>query len=157
MSRRAAHWTIALSVVCLGCASTRSAREAESEILRVDAEWSRAAQGRDIDRIVSFWAEDAMVLPPGSAPVVGKTAIREFVAKSFDTPGFGISWKTDKVVVSRSGDLAYASGSNRVVFNGPDGRQVAVEGKAVTVWRRGKEGAWKCVVDIWNAVSPPSQ
>jgi uncharacterized protein (TIGR02246 family) len=136
-----------------GCASTGGQADAQSQILRLDAEWSRAAQDRDVDRVVSFWAEDAMVFPPGSPAVAGKTAIREFVAKSFQTPGFGISWKTTNVVVSRSGDMAYTTGTNRVTFSGPDGRQVTVEGKAVAVWRREKDGGWKCVIDIWNDLS----
>ena len=127
-----------------------------SQILQLDAEWPRAAQARDVDRVVSFWADDAIVFPPGSPSVAGKSAIREFVAKSFQTPGFGIAWKTTHVVVSRSGDLAYATGTNRVTFNGPDGKQVAVEGKAVTVWRKEKEGAWKCVIDIWNDIPTSS-
>ena len=103
---------------------------------------------------MAFWAEDGTVLPPGSPPVVGKAAIREFVTKSFQTPGFSISWDTTTVVVSRSNDIAYTTGTNRVSFRDPDAKQVIVEGKAVAVWRRGNDGAWKCVVDIWNDVSP---
>jgi ketosteroid isomerase-like protein len=86
--------------------------------------------------------------------VAGKAAIREFVVKSFQTPGFSISWKTTTVAVSSSGDIAYTTGTNRVAFSAPDGRQVTVEGKAVEVWRRERDGAWKCVIDIWNDVSP---
>ena len=141
----------------LGCATAGSTSDAASQILRLDGEWSQAAQGRDVDRVVSFWADDATVFPPGRPPVVGKAAIREFVAKSFQTPGFSISWKTTGVVVSRSGDFAYGTGTNRVTFSGPDGREVTVEGKAVTVWRREPEGVWKCVIDIWNDVSSSSQ
>ncbi len=148
---------LAALLVCMRCASGGSPVEVRSEILRLDAEWSRAAQARDVDRALSFWADDAAVFPPGSPPVVGKPAIREFVVKSFQTPGFSISWKTASVTVSRSGDLAYATGTNRVTFDGSDGKQVAVEGKAVTVWRREGDGAWKCVIDIWNDVSSPSR
>ena len=107
--------------------------------LRLDAEWSQAAQTRDVDRVVSFWADDAIVFPPGSPAVAGKSAIRDFVVKSFQTPAFGISWKTTAVVVSPSGDIAYTTGTNRVTFSAPDGKQITVEGKAVTVWRR-REG-----------------
>jgi len=39
---------------------------------------------------------------------------------------------------------------------GVDGKLVTVDGKAVAMWRR-KEGAWKCVIDIWNDPSPPPQ
>jgi uncharacterized protein (TIGR02246 family) len=139
-----------------GCASVSSQADVRSEIMRLDAEWSRAAQNRDFDRVLSFWADDAIVFPPASPAVVGSAAIREFVRKSFQTPGFSISWKTTTVAVSRSGDIAYTTGTNRVTFNAPDGKQVTVEGKAVAVWRREKDGAWKCVIDIWNDV-PASQ
>jgi uncharacterized protein (TIGR02246 family) len=133
-----------------GCASTRSQSDLQAEILRVDAEWLTAAQSRDVDRAVSYWADDAIVFPPGSPAVSGRAAIREFVVKSFRTPGFTISWKTATVTVSSSGDVAYATGSNRITFNTPDGKTATVDGKTVVIWRRQKDGAWKCVVDIWN-------
>lgn len=150
MNRFLALAAVATLSASIGCASAGGLKDVQSQILRIDAEWSGAAQGRDVDRVVAFWADDAIVFPPGSPPLEGKPAIREFVAKSFQTPGFSISWKTTKVTVSRSGDLAYATGTNRVSFTGPDGKQVTMEGKAVTVWRREKEGIWKCVIDIWN-------
>lgn len=138
-----------------GCASAGTPADAASEILRVDAEWSRAAQSRDLDRILSFWAEDAIVYPPGAPALVGKAAIREYVAKSLQISGFAISWKTEHAVVSKSGDMAYATGTNRVTFPGPDGKPITVEGKAVTVWRKQTDGSWKCVIDIWNDLAPP--
>ena len=145
---------VAGALSCIGCASAGGSAAGErARILQLDAEWSGAAQARDIDRVLSFWADDAVVFPPGSPAVVGIAAIRDFVAKSFQTPGFTISWKTTTVAVSRSGDMAYTTGTNRVTFTAADGKEGAVEGKAVTVWRREKDGAWKCVIDIWNDLS----
>ena len=77
-----------------GCAPTRSQTDLQAEILRVDGEWMKAVQARDVDRAVSYWAEDAIVFPPGSPAVSGRAAIREYVEKSFQTPGFSVSWKT---------------------------------------------------------------
>jgi uncharacterized protein (TIGR02246 family) len=150
----AAFGAVAVLVALTGCVSAGRPADVRAQILRLDREWSQAAQRRDVDRVISYWADDAIVLPPGSPPVVGKAAIREFVVKSFQAPDFSISWKTTDVAVSGSGDLAYATGTNRVTFRNPDGKQVTVDGKAVTVWRRDKDGAWKCVVDIWNDISP---
>ena len=70
----------------------------------------------------------------------------------YASQAFSISWKTTTVAVSRSGDIAYTTGTNRVTFNAPDGKQITVNGKAVAVWRREKDGAWRCVIDIWNDV-----
>ncbi len=157
MSRFVVPVIVGVLLAHAGCTSTGGRADAPSQILQLDAEWSSAAQARDFERVISFWADDAIVFPPGSPPVVGKAAIREFVEKSFQTPGFDISWKTTTVAVSRSGDIAYTTGTNRVSFRGPDGKQVTVEGKAVAVWRREKEGAWKCVIDIWNDMPPSPQ
>ena len=147
---------LGVSLVAIGCASAGGTADAQSRIRQLDQDWSQSAQDRDVDRVVSFWADDAIVFPPGSPAVAGKAAIREFVTKSFQTPGFSISWKTTNVAVSRSGDVAYTTGTNRVTFSAPDGKRVMVDGKAVAVWRR-REGAWKCVIDIWNDTSPPPQ
>jgi uncharacterized protein (TIGR02246 family) len=123
--------------------------DAKAEILRLDQEWVKAAAEGDLERILSFWADDATVFPPGSPALVGKAAIREYIATSLRTPGFSISWKTTEVVVSASGDLAYGVGVNRVSLQGPGG-PIVIDGKAVTVWRRESPG-WKCVIDIWNS------
>lgn len=140
--------------VLAGCATARTAGDAPARILQLDAEWSEAAQSRDVDRVVSYWADDATVLPPGGPAIVGKAAIREFVAKSFENPSFRISWKTNDVVMSPDGAFAYGLGTNRVNVTAPDGTPVTIDGKAVTIWRREKDGSWKCIVDIWNDAPP---
>src|SRR5262245_43698388 len=128
--------------------------KASAEILRLDAEWSRVAGSGDLERTLSYWSDDATLLPPGSPPLVGKDAIRAYVAESLRMPGFHISWKTTDVTVAASGDLAYGTGTNRVSFTGPDGKPVTIEGNAVTVWRKDPAG-WKCIGDIWNGVPAP--
>ena len=41
-----------------------------------------------------------------------------------------------------------------MTFTGPDGKPTAADGKAITVWKKGKDGVWRCVADIWNDNSP---
>ncbi len=120
------------------------------EILRLDKEWAAAAAtGQDLDRILSFWSDDATIFPPGSPALVGKAAIRQFVATGFQTPGFSVTWQTTRLTVSPAGDFAYGVGPNRFTYQGPDGKLVTAQGKAVTIWRKEPSG-WKCVIDIWN-------
>jgi uncharacterized protein (TIGR02246 family) len=124
-------------------------RERES-LRRSDREWARAAGSGDVEKIVSYWTDDAVVLPPGAPALVGKQAIRAFVAHSLKVPGFAISWEAGQVVVAAGGDTGYTVGTNKVTVSGADGRPVTTVGKAVTVWRKEPDGAWRCVVDIWN-------
>ncbi|HTO75251.1 MAG TPA: SgcJ/EcaC family oxidoreductase [Thermoanaerobaculia bacterium] len=147
--------TLVAALVPASAGASDTSAAAKSEVMRRSAEWSAAAQARDVEKVVAFWADDAVVLPPGGPAISGKAAIRDYVVKSFQTPGFGISWKAESAVVSGSGDLAWARESNRVTFTGPDGKPIAVDGKAITVWRKGKDGIWRCVADIWNDDAAP--
>lgn len=124
----------------------------KARLLRRDGEWAAAAsEGRDVDLILSYWTDDAVVYAPGLPPLVGKSALREYVEGSMKIPGFRISWTTTDVTLSDDGTLAYMFSRNKVEMNAPDGTPVTTEGRAVTVWRRESDGEWRCAVDIWNA------
>jgi ketosteroid isomerase-like protein len=120
-------------------------------ILQTDKEWADAvAEGKDIDHMISFWADDAAVFPPGMRAVTGKAEIKEFVRQSMAMPGFSIRWETTSVNVSPDGTFAYATGNNRTTMNDSQGNPIITHGKTVTVWRKDPAGKWKCVIDIWN-------
>lgn len=125
-------------------------------LLRRDGEWAAAAsEGRDIERILSYWTDDAVVLPPGLPAVVGKAALREYVQSSLRIPGFRLTWTSSDVTFSPDGKLAYMFGRNAVKMNAPDGTPITTEGRGITIWRREPDNKWRCVVDIWNAEPAP--
>ena len=133
--------------------SEKSGIDAEkARVLRRDAEWVLAAsEGRDIERILSFCPDDAVVLPPDLPAIIGKAALRQDVESSLRVPGFRITWSTDEAVISPDGQFAYLLGNNAVTMNDPTGEPVTTKGRAVTIWQRGTDGEWRCAVDIWNA------
>ena len=119
-------------------------------ILELDKQWAQAAaEGRDVERIVSFWADDSTVLAPGLPAFVGKDGIRHFVQESLAMPGYSITWETTDITVSQDSTLAYAISKNRTSLLDPQGKEITIHGKAITVWRKEPSG-WKCVIDIWN-------
>jgi len=121
-------------------------------LLQRDAAWAAvASEGRDVERILSYWTDDAVVLPPGLPPVIGKGLLRQYVEASMQIPGFRITWTSTDVTFSPDGNLAYMFGQNAVTMNAPDGSPVTTEGRAVTIWRRELDGEWRCAVDVWNA------
>jgi ketosteroid isomerase-like protein len=101
--------------------------------------------------VLPFWADDATILAPGTSPIVGKEAVRKYVTEAFVTPGFSITWKTEKVEVSQSGDMAYSTGTDWISFNGPDGKSLTEENRSVAIWKKQADGSWRCIVD---AMSP---
>jgi len=125
-----------------------------AELLRRDAEWSAlASRGGDVDAVVDYWTEDAVVVPNGQPRIVGRQALRQYVTESMKIPGFRISWKSSDPVLSPDGRMAYMLAENVVSMQGPDGSTVTIPGRALTIWRKETDGLWRCVADIWNA--PP--
>ena len=139
-----------------GCGTSRKADlSAEEAALRqADAGWLAAATAHDLDRVLPYWADDATILAPGAPAVTGKEAIRKYVAGAFATPGFSITWKTDKVEISQSGDLAYSTGTDRISVNGPDGKPVVEENRSVAIWKKQPDGSWRCIVDVMSPGAP---
>ncbi len=129
--------------------------DAESQkLLRRDAEWADvAAAGTDVDRIASYWSDDAIVIPQGQPIVEGKAAIRDFVAASLRIPGFRIHWVSEKVTFSPDGKIAYMHGRNTMTMRDAKGSLVSIPGRGITIWRLEPDGQWRCAVDIWN--DPP--
>jgi ketosteroid isomerase-like protein len=123
----------------------------ENLIMKTDSTWAAAAlEGKDIDRIVSYWADDAVVLAPGQPAIIGKDALRNFVKESENIPGFSIHWKSSSVHFSPDGRMAYMYGENLMTMNDSTGKKISMPGRGYTVWRKDIDGNWKCVVDMWN-------
>jgi ketosteroid isomerase-like protein len=121
-------------------------------LLERDAKWAAAAaEGRDIERILEFWTDDALVYPPGFPVVAGKAGLRGYVQASLAIPGFRITWTSSDVRLSPDGQLAYLLSENTVTAPGPTGQLTTSRGRAVTIWRREPDGEWRCSVDVWNA------
>lgn len=117
-----------------------------------DAAWSAlAASGGDVDEVVDFWTEDGIVIAPGMPPVVGRDALRAYVAESMTIPGFRISWTTDSIDVSQDGSMAWIRGDNLVEMTGEGGAALSFPGRAITVWRN-EDGVWRCCADVWNSL-----
>lgn len=146
----------ALSMIA-GCARNRFDAAAEGRaLLQRDADWAAAASaGKDIDRIVAYWSDDAIVIEPGEPPLVGKAAIRAFVAQSLKTPGFHIHWVSSAPTFSADGSMAFMPGNEEMTMPGPDGKSMTVHTQGISIWRRSPGGPWLCVVDVATPASAP--
>ena len=145
---------VILCFLVAGCAAVPDSDRNKDVLVQRDREWAAVtSQGRDIERILSFWTEDATIFPPGEPVVIGKAAIRDYVQKSLAIPGFQILWRPASAAISADGTMGYTTGDNSVTVPGPEGKLVTIAGRYATVWRRDQAGDWQCVIDIWNSGS----
>ncbi len=127
----------------------------QQKLLRRDAEWAdTAAAGKDVEKIVSYWSDDALVIEPGQPVYEGKAAIRAYVAASLQIPGFKIHWVSEKPVFSPDGKMAYMRGVDEMTVPGPTGALMTRHTRGISIWRRDPDGEWRCVADIANEPPP---
>jgi uncharacterized protein (TIGR02246 family) len=129
-------------------AAVRAIRESEIQ-------WAGAWQAKDIDRIMSHYADDAFVELAGVPIMSGKDAIRARVGKTFSDRNFALSFEPVQVEVSKGGDLAYSRGAYTATSTDPTtDRPVTAIGKYVIVYRKERDGRWLAIHDINNRDAP---
>jgi ketosteroid isomerase-like protein len=144
-----------LSFTFLGTATAGDAK-IEQALRDADAQWSAAAGAKDLDKTVSYYSDDAIVMPPNASAATTKESIRSAWKEMLMTPGAAISWKATKVEVAKAGDLAYVSGTYEETMTDASGKSANDHGKYVEIFKKQADGTWKVVADIWNSDLPAS-
>jgi uncharacterized protein (TIGR02246 family) len=127
---------------------TRKADEAA--IRAASSAWSKAFQEKDLDKAMSYYADDAALFVSNGALVKTKDAIKMAWKPVLAAPGPGTSFTASYVEVARSGDLAYEYGTYDVQTEVKKGKVTDEKGKYVVVWKKQADGSWKAAADISN-------
>ena len=140
-----------------GCSSTPEVNLAAEEkaIRSAEAEFSQAAAAKDLEKAVAFYADDAVMLPPGEPIASGKAAVRAGWTQMFATPDLALTWEVTKIDVAKSGDMAFDYGTYSMSYKNAAGRAEKDHGKYATVWKKQADGAWKVALDTNCSDLPP--
>lgn len=112
-----------------------TARETDAVRAR-SKEVSTAESAKDIQRVMTFWADDAVVQPAGMPQMRGHEMIEALYHQLFGDSTFKeLSSTISTITVSESGDLAYEYGTNRVVYASSKGDLLDM-GKYLLVWKK---------------------
>jgi ketosteroid isomerase-like protein len=145
---------LALSTACQTQATADTRAADEAALRKLDDEWSKAAGSRDVEKTISYYSDDAVVMPPNIPTLSGKEPIRSLWKSMLDSPSFSGGWKVTKVEVARSGDLAYVSGNYEFNEKDDSGKPITDKGKYLEVWKKQADGNWKCVADMLSSDLP---
>lgn len=118
--------------------------------MQTSREWSDVAATRNADKVLSYWADDAVVISAGQPALKGKQEIRQMVEGSFKNPAFKISWAPESAEISKSGDLGYMIEHDEMTTTDSTGKAVVKKYKSVTIWKKQADGSWKNVVDVMS-------
>ena len=134
--------------------SPRDAAAMKAELMRVDEEFSAAAQKLGVgEAFLRYASADAVMLPENQNVVKGLDGIRRQFA-GFPA-GATLEWKPFHADVAASGDLGYTLGTFELRGRGADGQPSVRYGKYCSVWKRQADGSWKWVVDVGTPSPAP--
>jgi len=103
----------------------------------------------DLARVLDHYAEDAVLMPPGEDPVVGRARIRPRYEELFASFRPSIESHVDEACVS--GSLAFVRGrtEGRMVPKEP-GEARSVDDAYLMLLRKGDDGAWRISHLMWH-------
>jgi ketosteroid isomerase-like protein len=128
--------------------------DAEAAIRKADTDWAKAAQTKKVDAWMAYYSDDATILPPNEKTASSPDAIRKSIGDMLGLSDLSITWEPTKVEAAKSGDLGYSYGTYQLIFSGAGGKPVEDRGKYLEVWKKQKDGSWKCAADMWSSDLP---
>ena len=124
----------------------------EQSIRSINERWLQLIRAKDAAGIAQLYADNGAVMPANEKAAQGRQAIGEWWNRSMQMPGYDLTFQTDQLVLSKSGDMALERGTYRFAAPPPEGA-IDDTGKFVVVWRKiGNE--WKVAADIFNSDQP---
>lgn len=143
--------TLLILMAFLSCKQQNVDTKVEGEkLMQVSREWSKIAATRNVDKTLSYWADDATVISAGQPTLKGKKEIRQMVEGSFKDPSFQIGWEPQSAEISKSGDLGYMIEDDNLTVNDSTGKPVTQHYRSITIWKKQTDGTWKNVVDVMS-------
>ena len=127
-----------------------SSPDAETEIKAAIAEWVEIYNRNDWVLLADQFAEDAILMPPNSPSVMGRSAIAAWQAANED--GFRIALVPDEVYLA--GDRVIVRGRSCVFIPLANGATAVDVGKFMEVRNREPDGRWQVSHDIFNSDLP---
>lgn len=124
---------------------------AVAAIQKADSAWDKVSDSKSAEGWLSYYSDDAIMMPPGEAVCKDKASREASIKNMFATPGMSLRFQSTKVEASRSGDMGYAVGVYQWKSKDAKGKDYNETGKYSEVWKKQADGSWKCIADIWNA------
>lgn len=116
---------------------------------RLRTEWARNLREKRVEASVAEYAADGEFLRPDGERVKGTEALRQLFATITKTFDSDLTYEIARV--ESSGDLTYDSGTYReTLVTRATGSRQEMRGSYLTVYRRGKDGAWLIVEQVWT-------
>jgi uncharacterized protein (TIGR02246 family) len=145
--------SVAMAVAMTACsnapAPSADTRAADVQAVKdVEAAWIKVIQSKDLEKSLSYFADDAVGLYSGMAALNGKQALKEAFTSILADPNYAVTFQNTRMEASKGGDLVYSLGTYTMTLTNPKTKKPATDkGKYLTIYQKQADGNWKALVD----------
>jgi ketosteroid isomerase-like protein len=112
-----------------------------------------AINSNDVDTLLADLTDDVVYQSPGEAEIIGKPAVRRWLAEYFGATR--TYWEKRSIAFVVNGDWAF----ERYTYKSTDtdrktGAVTTDVGKGINIFRRGSDGRWRVAIDGWSSDRP---
>ncbi len=119
-------------------------------------QWNQDYAAKDATKILSHYADDAILMSPDMPADHGITAVSATIKQMVADPALSLKFQSSKIEVAKSGDIGYTQGIYTMTMTDPASKKVIHDhGSYVTTYRKQPDGTWKAVADIATSEVPP--
>lgn len=122
----------------------------KAEIQALETEWAAADKAGDVNKLMSYYSDDAVSMGGGNPMAVGKAAIQKELEATFAKRPAGASARYEVLdvfgnenTVTETGKITRMDASGKVISTG----------KYMAIWEK-RDGKYLCVRDIGNDDQP---
>ena len=112
----------------------------------LEAKFAQATARGGGSAFASWFAEDAVTLSNGKAPVIGHAAIAE--QATWSPKNYQLTWTPTRGLLA--GEMGYTWGHYEGSAINADGQRSTTTGRYMTIWKKQANGEWKVVLDASN-------
>jgi ketosteroid isomerase-like protein len=112
----------------------------------LEAKFARATAQGGGPAFASWFADDAVTLSNGKAPVAGHAAIAK--QATWSPKNYQLTWTPTAGLLS--GDMGYTWGHYQGTAINADGQRTTNTGRYLTIWKKQPSGEWKVELDASN-------
>ena len=143
---------VALAGFAAGCSGPQKpefGRPDQEAIRKLTQDMVGAYNAKDPAKTASYFAGNAVLMPPNSSAVRGKDAVQTFYENRFKQGVNALEVTPEEVV--GSGDLAYMTGSYTLTLRPEGGAEQRDRGKVLWVARRMQGNGWRWQYEMWSS------
>ena len=113
-----------------------------------------AMSSGNMAKVMSYYADDALSMPPNTSMLKGKEAIQKHTAEMMKSGMKFSNVKFTTVEIEAGGKVAYEVGSYEMDISMPVLGNMKDKGKYVAIWKQQADGSWKVHAEMWNTDTP---